>query len=515
MSTSTHSIGRKLIRSGASGLASLVVASLAALVVMPYVIHNLGERNSGFWILTGTLLGYFGMLDLGLSRAVTRYVSQALGKENREEADRWINAGFFTYLFLSFLGVIASAIVWFVVGWFFSDPADAAVLQPAFFISTFAFSLGLPSLCFKGVIQAHVRQDVINCVQIAVSITRSAAVVLAVYLGGGLISLVVIAAVIYLLSSAAFVAEAYRVHGRIRFGLKIFSEADYGTFIRFAMASFLSQIADIMRFRTAPFIIGGLLGAAAVTPFAIAERLSTLAGGICQGVLTNLTPGFSTFEGAGGATGNEVLRRAYFFAYKISCLMGVYAVGMTLIFTKPFIVRWMGEEYEYVCPLAIILVVGVFFAVIQIPTICLLFSVSKQTFYAASNWLQAVGTVVLGIVLTYFFGLTGTVVAISAVSFIVKLFIQPLAATFVLDVSVVQYHLRHTLPNLGLPVVFMFVFYFAVRGFIVPNYAAMTAVGAAGTALFAPFAFFCCFNKAERSFLLKCVLPSRLRGKTA
>ena len=215
-------------------------------------------------------------------------------------------------------------------------------------------------------------------------------------------------------------------HGHIHIGFHFFREADYGTFIRYAMATFVSQIADTLRFKTAPIIIGSILGVAAVTPFAIAERICNLAAAIC-----------------------------------------------------------------------------------------LLFSVSKQNFYAASNWLQASLTVGLAIVLTYYFGLTGTAIAISSMTFAVKLFIQPLGATSVLGMSIVRYHACHTLPNVALPAAFLAAFYFASRNYIAADYVTMFIIGVTAVVLFVPFTFFLGFNQPERAFLSKCILPARFRGKTA
>lgn len=507
----TIGIGQKLFRSGISGLVALAVMTTAGFIVMPYVIHYLGDRTYGVWVLIGTLLGYFGMLDIGLSRAVMRFVSQALGKNDRAEADRWINAGFFIFLLLALLGIGLSFIVWFVVGRTVSDPSESEILRRACFIATFAFSISLPSRCFQGILSAHVRQDIINYIQMGIAVFRSAGILVAVYFGGSFILLVMIAAFATLLSSSIVVFMAFRVHGQIHIGIHFLREVDYRKFVRYAMSTFASQIADILRFKTAPFIIASILGIAAVTPFAIAERICNLARNVCTTVLDNLTPGFSNFEGSGGVEGNILLRRAYFFAYKISCYIGVFVIGMALILSRVFIIRWMGHEYTSLCNIANIMLMGVAFAIIQIPTVCLLFSISKQTFYAFSNWLQAIMTVVLAIVLIFPFGLYGVAIAIASMTFLVKLFIQPFGASSVFGMSIMRYHVCHTLPNISLPILFIGAFYYTSRGFIVPNYGNIFIVASIATALFCPVVFFFGFNKGEQGFITKCILPARCR----
>jgi len=506
-------IGQKLFRSGISGLVALVVTTTAGFIVMPYVIHYLGDRTYGVWVLIGTLLGYFGMLDIGLSRAVMRFVSQALGRNDRAEADRWINAGFFTFLLLALLGIGLSFVVWFVVGRTVSDPSESEILRRACFIATFAFSISLPSRCFQGILSAHIRQDVINYIQMGITVFRSAGILVAVYFGGSFILLVMIAASATLLSSSIVVFMAFRVHGHIHIGIHFLREVDYRKFFQYAMSTFVSQIADILRFKTAPFIIAPILGIAAVTPFAIAERICNMAGGVCSGMLNNLTPGFSNLEGSGGVEGNITLRRAYFFAYKISCYIGVFVIGMALMFSRVFIIRWLGQEYTSVCNLANIMLMGVVCAIIQIPTICLLFSVSKQTFYAISNSFQAIMTVALAIILIFPFGLFGVAVAIASMTFFVKLFIQPFGATSVFSMSIMRYHVSHTLPNVFLPILFLGIFYYTSRGFIAPYYGRIFIIGSIAMALFSPLVFFFGFTKEEQGLLTKCIVPARCRRR--
>ncbi len=60
--------------------APLVVAVLA----MPQVIRGLGPERYGILSMAWIVLGYFGIFDLGLGRAATRFVASALGSGSEE-----------------------------------------------------------------------------------------------------------------------------------------------------------------------------------------------------------------------------------------------------------------------------------------------------------------------------------------------------------------------------------------------------------------------------------------------
>jgi O-antigen/teichoic acid export membrane protein len=48
--------------------------------MMPFLVRNLGDRMYGIWTLVGSVLGYYGLIDIGLSSAVVRFISRAVRK---------------------------------------------------------------------------------------------------------------------------------------------------------------------------------------------------------------------------------------------------------------------------------------------------------------------------------------------------------------------------------------------------------------------------------------------------
>ena len=59
-----------LLRNMAWNWAGMICDATAAFLVMPFLIHQLGESSYGTWVLIGSLSSYFGMLDLGVRGSV-------------------------------------------------------------------------------------------------------------------------------------------------------------------------------------------------------------------------------------------------------------------------------------------------------------------------------------------------------------------------------------------------------------------------------------------------------------
>ena len=98
--------GAVLIRGAAGRSMAMVVNFAITMVLLPIVVSNLGDRLYGAWIMVGMVIGYYGLLDLGLSSAVSRFVSRALGQDNKEEADCFITTSIYLFSIAGLIGFV-------------------------------------------------------------------------------------------------------------------------------------------------------------------------------------------------------------------------------------------------------------------------------------------------------------------------------------------------------------------------------------------------------------------------
>ena len=76
--------GRLLTRNWVLNLLGWVVPLSVALVAIPYVVRGLGAEKFGVLSIASALLGYFGIFDLGLGRATTKFVAESLARNEPE-----------------------------------------------------------------------------------------------------------------------------------------------------------------------------------------------------------------------------------------------------------------------------------------------------------------------------------------------------------------------------------------------------------------------------------------------
>src|SRR4030043_918065 len=71
-----------LLVSALSNWTAFGVSVLIGLFLTPFIIGHLGKTGYGIWTLISSLIGYYGILDLGVTSAITRYVARYAGQKD-------------------------------------------------------------------------------------------------------------------------------------------------------------------------------------------------------------------------------------------------------------------------------------------------------------------------------------------------------------------------------------------------------------------------------------------------
>jgi O-antigen/teichoic acid export membrane protein len=80
---------------------------LVLVVTMPRLVAFLGETSFGLFSLALVVIGYLTFLDIGVSRAATKYVSEHLAEKDIDAAKQVIRTALVTNLTLGLVGGLA------------------------------------------------------------------------------------------------------------------------------------------------------------------------------------------------------------------------------------------------------------------------------------------------------------------------------------------------------------------------------------------------------------------------
>jgi O-antigen/teichoic acid export membrane protein len=58
------------------------INQLVALFILPLFVKNIGLELYGIWVISGVIIGYLGVFDLGFSNGIMKYISEAYSKKD-------------------------------------------------------------------------------------------------------------------------------------------------------------------------------------------------------------------------------------------------------------------------------------------------------------------------------------------------------------------------------------------------------------------------------------------------
>ena len=164
--------GRLLARNVVFNLVGQSAPMLVAVFAIPILIKGLGMDRFGVLTLAWVVIGYFGLFDLGLGRALTKLVAERLG--NRREQD--VPALIWTALFLMLLlGLAGTLVVSLISPWLVHDVLKIPeVLQAetlrAFYLLALSIPVVISTAGLRGVLEAHQRFGMVNAIRVPMGV---------------------------------------------------------------------------------------------------------------------------------------------------------------------------------------------------------------------------------------------------------------------------------------------------------------------------------------------------------
>ena len=182
-------IKQRVFRNSSLEMTSKVVGIAAGIFLSPYLIHSLTKETYGLWVLIGSVVGYFGFTDFGVRIATGRLVAYYRARQDAAKVNHTINT---SLALLAASGLVVTALTFLLSPYFgrlFHIGPDVLHVSAAVFLCGFAVAVGLPLTVFEGCLAGYERYDLINIVEIVMTIARVGLTVWMIQLGYGILAL--------------------------------------------------------------------------------------------------------------------------------------------------------------------------------------------------------------------------------------------------------------------------------------------------------------------------------------
>lgn len=330
------------------GMATPVVVALATI---PIYIHQIGEERYGVLSIVWLLLGYFGFLDMGLSRAS----ANALAKL-RDAPDQERSRVFSSSLYLNLgLGVIGGGLIFVAGGYLFrtqfnlTEALWAELAQGMPWVACM-LPLALASGVAFGALESRERFLAVNLLQMTGSAAGQIVPALcAVFISPSLEWVIPAAFLIRLLTTVQVFWHLRRVD---RLRLTRYDRGQGGALFKYGAWVSVTNIVGPILTSLDQFVIGSKLGPAAVSHYSVPMNLTTRVQIIAAALSRAAFPRLSRYTQAEAVDLAERAIRALAYLFGAACVGALFLV-------EPFLALWISPEFGQVAtPVAHILLAG-------------------------------------------------------------------------------------------------------------------------------------------------------------
>ena len=257
----------RLLQGAGLSCASLIVRIAFGLFLTPYMLSALGDRAFGIFALSSLFAGWCGLLDFGLTTTTSRYVTRYYTKDDWTGVNETGSTAITLFGGISAL-VFLLACLAFLAARLLNDVLDeSGLLAAALFFAGLSFAISKVADGFCGVIRGTLRQEYTGwtalITRIAIGLTNLAVL----WLGGGVVALLVANSVITALQLIAYMALTRIAAPQFRFSLQFFRKDRVRSLFSYSFFAFLAQAGEIAVNRSDLIVIAALASIEDVTAY--------------------------------------------------------------------------------------------------------------------------------------------------------------------------------------------------------------------------------------------------------
>jgi O-antigen/teichoic acid export membrane protein len=333
----------RLSRNTFHNLSALLLPAFLSLVTTPFIVHRLGDERFGLYMLTLSVVGFGGLLDLGLNTAAIKFVAEEYTRKDLRALSGVLNSLLASRFFL---GALASAIG--LLGASFLCTRLLAVTprlipDAVFLVRLASLSLGLSMVVgtLGSLPRAAHRFDITSRITLFASVALTLTTVAIVSVRRGIREIAVAELAVTAFQLPVYWSVCRRLFPDWRFRLSL-----EGSWLRkllgFGGYATLGSVTAVIFLHVNRILVGRFLGTAAVTYFTVPWSISARLAQLVYSIAEVVAPLASSLTASNSA---EQLERLHRRVTKVVLLLSG-TVAIPLFLTAPDLLGlWMGPVF--------------------------------------------------------------------------------------------------------------------------------------------------------------------------
>lgn len=389
--------------------------TVVGLLYTPYMLRMMGQSEYGLYSLVASVIAYLTVLDLGFGNAIVRYTAKFRAEKKTEEQYEMFGMFFLLYLVI---GIIAFGIglgLYFNVDTLFGNTMTAVELDRArimmlLLVANLAFTF--PMSIWGSIIQAYedfVFQKSLNIFRI---ILNTAVMICLLHFGYKAVAMVVVQTIFNVLTLVVnFIYCRRKLNIHIYFRFKHFHWGFLKEVAIYSFWIFLNAIIDRVYWSTGQFVLGAMVGTAAVAVFAIAIQLEGMYMQFSTAISSVFLPKVTAMVATNRS--RKEISDLFIRTGRIQYIVLAYILSGFIIFGRQFIELWAGAGYSDAYIISLLFFIPLTVPLIQNLGITILQARNEMKFRSVLYIIIALVSLAMQIVLTRYFGGIGCAMGVS------------------------------------------------------------------------------------------------------
>lgn len=329
---------------------------IVGLVLTPYLVFKLGPTQFGLWSITLAITGIVGIVDLGISPAIIKFVAEYWSRQSPQQAVDSLMSGLLIALIMAlvFIGFVWTFALSLVKG-LRVPPNLESISLDLFRGASIILGIAYLSNCLQSALAGLQRMGFVNVINIASSVLGATASFTLLILGWGLRGLILshaLAAISALILGTFGVIRLMspRRVGRPRPRLPLM-RAMFGYGWKIQISNTCGLVIPLMN----KFLTSSFAGLRQVSAFEIGNRITNYSNSLPIAFFTALVPAWA--ESSVKLDRDELNKRYHrYFNYFLS--LSIPFIILSICCAKPIVIAWVGKGFDSSVWVVQILLIG-------------------------------------------------------------------------------------------------------------------------------------------------------------
>lgn len=411
-----------ILRNAASNYVRQVLQIAVFVLLTPFIVRAVGKESFGLWSVIQATVGLIGLMDMGFSSSVVKFVAEARGKQDPERVKDLTASFFWQYMALGALtAAVTVGLVPLLPRLLDMPEAMAASGKAVFLLVGLRAALALPLGVFAGILVGFQQQLLSNITRTFGTVSYGALAWWALGVSPSIETLAWVSLATGVFANAIsavfcmFAARGISLSPR-RFRWPLLREIS-----AFSLWFFLIQVSLLIATRVDTIVINAFLPLAAVAVYTVAMRIAEQASVLCRQLTNALTPVIAELKGAGES---QNIRAVFAKGSMLAVALAVPLLLGLAIVAEDLAVAWMGPEFATAATPCRLLLASALVAVIHSNTENVLSMTGEQRFLALATVAGQAMNLGLTLLLVRPYGLDGVAAATLAAQVASRIAIQ-------------------------------------------------------------------------------------------